>query len=151
MRISWTIRQFGELSTHELYHIMRLRLEVFSVEQNCAYQDADGKDMEAFHLLSRDGYGNLLGYARILPAGVSFKEVSIGRVITSQLVRGKGLGKEVMEKSLEFIREKFGPVPVRIGAQCYLQKFYEGFGFAVDGKEYLEDNIPHIEMLRNTK
>ena len=151
MKMNWQIRHFDELSANELYEIFRLRLEVFSVEQNCAYQDADGKDRSSFHLLGYKEPGALHAYARVLPAGISFKEVSIGRVITSQQVRGRGIGKELMERSIQFVLEKFGRVPVRIGAQCYLKNFYSEFGFIAESKEYLEDNIPHVEMLFNPK
>ncbi len=147
MSIRWKIKKFEELSTTELYRIMQLRLEVFSVEQNCAYQDADGKDFNCFHLIGYNKENDILAYSRIVPPEISFKEVSIGRVITSQKVRGTGSGKELMKKSIEFIKQQFGNVPIRIGAQCYLIKFYSGFGFEISGNEYLEDNIPHIEML----
>ncbi len=147
MSIRWKIKKFEELSTNELYRIMQLRLEVFSVEQNCAYQDADGKDFNCFHLIGYNKENDILAYSRIVPPEISFKEVSIGRVITSQKVRGTGSGKELMKKSIEFIKQQFGNVPIRIGAQCYLIKFYSGFGFEISGNEYLEDNIPHIEML----
>jgi ElaA protein len=147
MKIDWRIKRFGELSPAELYEIFRLRLAVFSVEQNCAYQDADGRDQDAWHLSGYDERGILQAYARIIPAGIAFKEVSIGRVITSQATRGKGLGRELMKKCMELVREKHGNVPVRIGAQCYLKKFYSGFGFEIASEEYLEDNIPHVEML----
>lgn len=147
MNISWKIKTFEELSNFELYEIMQLRLAVFSVEQNCAYQDADGKDLKSLHLSGYDSKGELVVYSRIVPAGISFKEVSIGRVISSHKARGTGAGKELMKKSLEFIQKQFGKVPVRIGAQCYLIKFYSSFGFEISGEEYLEDNIPHIEMI----
>lgn len=169
MNIRWEIKKFEELSLVELYAIMQLRLAVFSVEQNCAYQDADGKDLKCFHLMGyktssallgrtsspkEKGSGNnfledeLVAYARIVPAGISFPEISIGRVISSQKARGTGAGKELMKKAMEFIADKYGKVPVRIGAQCYLIKFYSAFGFEISGEEYLEDNIPHIEMIR---
>ena len=163
MNISWKIKTFEELSNFELYEIMQLRLAVFSVEQNCAYQDADGKDLKSWHLSGYDnlspalplkegeGEKELVVYSRIVPAGVSFKEVSIGRVISSQKARGTGAGKELMKKSMEFIEKQFGKVPVRIGAQCYLIKFYSSFGFEISGEEYLEDNIPHIEMIYTPK
>lgn len=93
----------------------------------------------------------MVAYSRIVPAGVSFKEVSIGRVISSAKARGTGAGKELMNKSIEFIEQKYGKIPVRIGAQCYLIKFYSSFGFEISGEEYLEDNIPHIEMLYTPK
>ena len=147
MNIRWDIKKFEELSTTELYRIMQLRLEVFSVEQNCAYQDADGKDLKCFHLIGYNPEGAILVYSRIVPAEISFKEVSIGRVISSNKARGTGAGKELMKKSMEFIKQQYGNVPIRIGAQCYLIKFYSSFGFEISGEEYLEDNIPHIEML----
>lgn len=148
MKLSWEIKKFEALTTSELYRIMQLRLAVFSVEQNCAYQDADGKDLKCFHLSGIDEDGDLVAYSRIVPAGVSFNEVSIGRVISSSKARGTGAGRALMKRSLDFIEEQYGKVPVRIGAQCYLIRFYNSFGFEVSGEEYLEDNIPHIEMIR---
>ena len=153
MEISWSCKHFKDLSNQELYEIFHLRLAVFVVEQNCPYQDADGKDIESFHLIGRltpplsKGEGALVAYARILPPGVAYKEVSIGRVITSFKARRTGAGKMLMAESLKFIKKEFGEVPVRIGAQKYLQKFYESFGFVREGEEYLEDGIPHVIML----
>lgn len=147
MKIRWDIKKFAELTVQELYVIMQLRQEVFSVEQNCAYQDADGKDPKCVHLCGFNEADELIVYSRIVPPGVSFAEVSIGRVISSQKARGTGAGKELMKRSVSFIFEQYGKVPVRIGAQCYLIAFYSGFGFRIAGEEYLEDNIPHIEML----
>lgn len=128
---------------------MVLRQEVFVVEQNCPYLDADNKDTHAWHLL---GYGNrkkLQAYARILPQWTSYKDaISIGRIATSQKIRGKGAGKELVNESLKQIKEIFGEEnTVKISAQTYLLKFYEQFGFRSNGKEYLEDNIPHTEMI----
>lgn len=151
MNINWKIQTFEELSNYELYAIMQLRLAVFSVEQNCAYQDADGKDLKSLHLSGIDSTDELVVYSRIVPPGISFKEVSIGRVISSAKARGTGAGKQLMKKSMEIIEKQFGKVPVRIGAQCYLIKFYSSFGFEISGEEYLEDNIPHIEMLYKPK
>lgn len=151
MSICWDIKKFDELTTTELYRIMQLRLAVFSVEQNCAYQDADGKDLKSTHLSGYNENNELVAYARIVPAGISFKEVSIGRVITSEKARGTGAGKELMKTSMAFIEKEYGKVPIRIGAQCYLIKFYTSFGFAISGDEYLEDNIPHIEMVYTPK
>ena len=151
--IIWTCKHFKDLSNEELYEIFRLRLSVFVVEQNCPYQDADGKDLKCFHLMGHlpltpsKGGGQLIAYARILPQNVSYKEPSIGRVVTSVSARRTGAGKILMEKSLEFIKKEFGNIPVRIGAQKYLQKFYESFGFVREGDEYDEDGIPHIIML----
>ena len=147
MKIDWQIKKFEELTTTELYKILQLRSAVFCVEQNCAYQDADGKDLKSVHLSGFDSNGDLVVYSRIVPPGISFKEVSIGRVISSNIVIGTGAGKELMNKSIDFIKNEYGKVPIRIGAQCYLLKFYSGFGFEIAGEEYLEDNIPHIEML----
>ena len=138
---------------------MQLRAEVFVVEQNCPYQDADGKDPKSFHLSGSlspvlpEGKGEpmLIAYARILPPNVSYPEVSIGRVVSSPSVRGTGAGRELMKQSLIDIDKLFGKVPVKIGAQLYLQKFYESFGFVVSGAEYMEDGIPHIEMIRGGK
>lgn len=145
-KITWHCKHFKDLSNEELYKIFHLRLSVFVVEQNCPYQDADGKDLKCFHLWG-DQKGKMIAYARIVPANVSYKEPSIGRVVTSTKERKTGAGKILMGKSMEFIRKEFGNVPVRIGAQAYLQKFYESFGFVREGDEYDEDGIPHIIML----
>lgn len=126
---------------------MVLRQEVFVVEQNCPYLDADGKDKQSWHLLGYDENKKLAAYARIVFPGVSYKEVAIGRVITSQDHRRTGAGKELMREALKAIETLYGKVPVRISAQTYLVKFYSEFGFVSTGKEYLEDDIPHTEML----
>lgn len=149
MEISWEITRFEDLSPEKLYRIMRLRAEVFIVEQNCPYQDADGKDQKSFHVMGYDSDRELVTYCRILPENISYPEVSIGRVVSSSKVRGKGAGKQLMERALEEIELLFGNEPVRIGAQLYLKKFYESFGFVVISDEYMEDGIPHIEMLRS--
>lgn len=145
-KIIWKCKHFKDLSTEELYKIFRLRLSVFVVEQNCPYQDADEKDLKSFHLWGEQK-GKMIAYARIVPANISYKEPSIGRVVTSTEARRSGAGKILMEKSMEFIKKEFGKVPVRIGAQAYLQKFYESFGFVREGDEYDEDGIPHIIMI----
>ena len=149
MTIAWEIKEFDELSNIELYSILSLRAEVFVVEQNCPYQDAYGKDLKSLHLMGRDENGNLITYSRIVPPGVSFTEVSIGRVVSSPKLRGTGAGKALMTKSIEVINQKYGTAPIRIGAQLYLKKFYESFGFIQISEEYLEDNIPHIEMTKH--
>lgn len=147
--INWEIKSFERLTNKELYHILQLRAEVFIVEQDCPYQDMDGKDTFSFHLLGSDESGKLIAYARILPADISFREVSIGRVVTSPSVRRTGAGMELMEKALQVAEEKYGKVPVRIGAQLYLKNFYERFGFTQVSEMYLEDGIEHVEMLRD--
>lgn len=127
---------------------MVLRQEVFVVEQNYAYLDADGKDQYSYHLLGYHEKGKLSAYARIVFPGISYKEVAIGRVITSQQHRRTGAGKELMREALKAIETIYGKAPVRISAQTYLVNFYAKFGFVSTGKEYLEDDIPHTEMLR---
>src|SRR4051812_16903899 len=133
--INWFLRPFKKLSSEDLYAIMQLRQEVFIVEQSCPYLDADGKDMDALHLMGFRG-DHLVAYARLLPPGVSYAEVSIGRVVTAPKYRGKKYGKQLMKKALEEATDLYGAVPIRIGAQTYLKKFYEGFGFIDIGEPY---------------
>ena len=141
-------KNFNELTTTELYDIFKLRIEVFCVEQNCAYQDADDKDLQSWHLIMYDNNKQLIGYSRLLPDGLSYTGyVSIGRVVTSPLVRKTGIGKILMEKSIEQLNILFGKIPIKISAQTYLIKFYESFGFKSTGEEYLEDGIPHTKMV----
>ncbi|MFN0256222.1 GNAT family N-acetyltransferase [Pedobacter ureilyticus] len=144
--LTWAYKSFNELSTIELYTILKLRSEVFIVEQHCNYQDVDGKDLKCHHLMAWDG-DNLVAYTRIVPPGVSFTEASIGRVLSNSRYRGIGAGITLMEKSIEKVYETHGKRSIRIGAQLYLKKFYESFGFVKDSEEYLEDEIPHIEMV----
>jgi len=146
MELIWVYKTFEKLTTNQLYSILELRSEVFIVEQNCVYQDVDGKDKKSFHLMAwnRD---ELVAYTRIVPPGISFNEASIGRVITSHRYRGLGIGVTLLEKSIHHTLESYQTNQIRIGAQLYLKKFYEGFGFIAQGLEFLEDGIPHIEML----
>ena len=146
MPAQWVCKKFDELTLQELYAILQLRIEIFVVEQNCAFQDADNKDMNCYHLMCWES-ARLTAYARLVPAGVAFAEVSIGRVVTSSQVRRKGLGKELMQRSITNCYALFGKQPLRIGAQLYLKSFYESFGFRTDGSIYLEDGIEHIEMI----
>ena len=145
--LHWVFKPFTELSAQELYAIMRLRQEVFIVEQNCPYLDADGKDLKSYHLMGYVG-NELVAYSRIVKPGVSYDEVSIGRVVSSTAHRKKAYGIQLMNESIQRIENLYGHVPIRIGAQQYLQKFYESFGFVREGEDYLEDGIPHIIMLR---
>lgn len=147
MKLTWFCKKFEELSNTELYDAMVLRQEVFVVEQNCPYLDADGKDKHSWHLLGYDENGKLAAYARIVFPGVSYQEVAIGRVVSSQTHRRTGAGKELMREALKAIERIYGKTPVRISAQTYLVRFYAEFGFASTGKEYSEDDIPHTEML----
>lgn len=140
-------RFFNELTPIELYTILRLRNEVFVVEQNCVYQDADKKDPYCHHLMMWDG-NNLVAYARLLPQGLSYEQMSIGRVISSPAYRGTGAGKLLIEHAINACKELFGDGPIKIGAQLYLKKFYESFGFEQKSEMYLEDDIEHIEMIK---
>ena len=148
MKLNWVFKPFDALSLQELYALLRLRSEVFVVEQNCVFLDMDDKDQLCHHLL---GYkGDLLAaYTRIVPKGVSYDEyASIGRVVTSPQVRGEGRGRELMEESIRRLHELYGVVPIKIGAQLYLKAFYNSLGFEQCGEVYDEDGIDHIPMLR---
>lgn len=140
-------KPFYELTNIELYAIMRLRNEVFVVEQQCVFQDADNKDQQCHHLMLWND-SHLAAYARLVPAGISFTETSIGRIITSSKFRGNGTGKVLMTLAIEESEKLFGQGPIRIGAQVYALPFYERFGFKADGAQYDEDGIPHVEMVR---
>ncbi|HSB93626.1 MAG TPA: GNAT family N-acetyltransferase [Flavitalea sp.] len=141
----FTCQPFNELSPLILYKIMKARSEVFVVEQNCVYLDADDKDLKAHHLvLWRDE--QVAGYTRLLPPGVSYDAMSIGRVLTTSQFRNQGLGKTLMDESIQQCRIVFGTGNITIGAQLYLKAFYESFGFQQEAEVYLEDNIPHIQM-----
>lgn len=117
------------------------------VEQNCPYLDPDGKDLQSWHLMGWDS-NKLVAYSRLLPAGLAFEEISIGRVVSSPAYRGTGAGRELMKNAIETAYQLFGQQPIRIGAQLYLQQFYESLGFVQVSEMYLEDNIPHIEMVK---
>ncbi|MCB0514900.1 MAG: GNAT family N-acetyltransferase [Bacteroidetes bacterium] len=142
----WKYKQFSLLNTFELYEIIRLRQEVFVVEQNCPYLDADGKDLESDHLMGFDYNSKLVAYARIVHPGISYNEISLGRVVTAPSHRRQELGILLMQTTLEKIYNEYGDVPVRISAQCYLENFYQKFGFQVVSEPYMEDDIPHVEM-----
>ena len=144
---NWYCKAFNDLTPQELYAILQLRSEVFVVEQKCPYLDPDGKDQDSWHLMCWNG-DQLVAYSRLLPAGLAFAEVSIGRVVSSPAYRGTGAGKALMTHAIEKCYELFGYQPVRIGAQLYLQKFYESLGFVQMSEMYLEDDIPHIEMVK---
>jgi len=147
---SWICKKFNDLTLLELYAILQLRNEVFVVEQNCPYNDCDNKDLKAWHLMGMENE-KLLAYSRLIPPGISYRESSIGRVVNSPSARGKGLGKELMIESIQRTKLLFHTESIRIGAQLYLLDFYNGLGFVRDSEIYLEDNIPHIEMLISPK
>jgi len=150
MNMTWTLKPFDSLTPQELYNILQLRNEVFIVEQNCPYQDLDNKDVYAFHLMGMKE-NKLIAYSRLLAPGISYSESSIGRVVSSPAARKTGMGKKLMNESIIQIQNLFHTDTIRIGAQLYLKKFYESFGFIQQGDSYLEDNIPHIIMLRKPK
>lgn len=145
--MEWHYQSFEQLSTTDLYSILQLRAAVFVVEQNCPYQDLDDKDLQAIHIWSSDAEGRVLACCRLLPAGLSYDEPSIGRVATAAAIRGDGAGRLLMEHALDYIRTSWNNPPVRISAQQYLQRFYESLGFVRVSDVYMEDDIPHIEML----
>jgi len=139
---------FDELSNRTLYEILALRQTVFVVEQNCPYLDCDGLDLQSWHLMGRNETGTLVCYTRLLPEGVPYDGyTSIGRVVSAPSVRGTGIGKVLMEESIRQTLQLFGPKPIKIGAQTYLLKFYESFGFQSTGEAYMEDGIPHTKMV----
>ncbi len=147
--LTYRCKAFNELSVLQLYAIMALRQEVFVVEQNCPYLDADGKDLAAHHLVGYDDEGTTVAYARLLPKGVSYEHhASMGRIVTKPAVRGRGLGRELMKNALDWADRLYPNESLKISAQTYLRKFYEDFGFVVSGEEYLEDGIPHLPMVR---
>ena len=150
--IGWSCLRFNELSTEDLYRVLQLRAEVFVVEQDCAYQDVDGYDHEALHVmghLSGTDEAQLVSYSRLLPPGTKYEGASIGRVITKKSIRGSGVGKALMLSSLAFCRQHWPGLIITISAQAYLQKFYIGLGFENVSEPYDEDGIPHIRMQLN--
>jgi ElaA protein len=144
--IIWKIKNFSELSTEELYKILNTRQKVFVVEQKCYYLDADNNDQKALHLWAEKN-GEIVAYLRLFPENIKYREASIGRVLTSKSVRGENLGKTLVAFSLQVVFNQLRCKSVRISAQDYLIKFYSSFGFIDTGKKYLEDEIPHTEMI----
>lgn len=145
--MNWTIQKMASMDAKTLYEIIVLRFNVFIIEQACFYEEFDNKDLEATHIYGRDDMGKIIAYLRILEPGVSFEEASIGRVVVSSEYRKEGIGHELMQMGLKAVRDLFGDVPVKISAQAYLQTFYASHGFEPKSEIYLEDDIPHIEML----
>lgn len=145
--ISYRIIPFSELDTDLLYAILRLRSEVFVVEQNCVYQDLDDNDQQALHLVGLDG-GSLVCYARLFAPGVKYAGASIGRVITAPGARGSGLGRPLMEQAIGYCDKTWPRAPITISAQQHLEQFYTSVGFQTVSAPYMEDDIPHIEMTR---
>lgn len=148
MKLNWTILSYSTLTVPELYAVLQVRSAVFVVEQTCAFQDIDGQDATAQHLLGRTETGDLAAYARLFAAGDCYAEVSIGRVVVAPAYRRYGLGRELMRQAIAACTTTSGPQPIKIGAQLYLKTFYESFGFEQQGDVYLEDGIEHIYMRR---
>ena len=149
--MTWSYCSYDELSKEDLYDVLALRAEVFVVEQDCPYQDVDYKDQESHHVLARSNDGTLVGYTRIPAPGVSYDEVpAIGRVITKETARGTGLGHELIVNSISYIDQLYGKVSIKLSAQSQLTGYYGKHGFESTGKGYLEDGIPHTEMIRKT-
>ncbi len=144
--MDYYIKKFDQLTTRELYEILRVRNEVFVVEQKCIYSDIDDKDQHAEHLYYVEN-NKIVAYLRVLSKGQTYSEVSIGRVLTSKLGRGKGLSRKLMEKAIDHVINKMHEDSIRISAQEYLSKFYLSLGFKQVSESYLEDGIAHIEML----
>lgn len=145
--MKWNIKSYTELTKQELYGLLRLRAEVFVVEQDCPYQDVDNKDQFAQHLFAFD-QEEIVVYLRIFKAGDYFQEISIGRVVVKPTYRSTGLGHQSMKKAITYIEKNNREKSIRISAQTYLKKFYESHGFKQIGEGYLEDGLPHIGMLR---
>ncbi|MES2216859.1 MAG: GNAT family N-acetyltransferase [Pseudomonadota bacterium] len=144
--LNWQWRSFNDLTTRELYAILKLRAEVFIVEQNCVWQDLDDQDQLAMHLLGLQDQ-TLVAYARVLPVNPQYPDwVSIGRIVTKNTVRGQGLGKQAVTQALNYLQEQNNQMPVVISAQIYLKKFYMSFGFQPEGEPYDEDGIIHTKM-----
>lgn len=144
--MSWNLKKFDELTNLELYNLLKERTLVFVVEQNCPYLEVDGKDPFSYHLFKEDN-GEIIAYLRIVPAGISYQEVSLGRVFVKREYRGQGMAKELLKRGLDFIQKELKETNVKIQAQDYLRSFYSSFGFQTISETYLEDNIPHVDML----
>ncbi|HEY0820497.1 MAG TPA: GNAT family N-acetyltransferase [Rhizobacter sp.] len=149
LSLEWRIARLEALSPVELARIYRARQQVFSIEQNCAYLDADVADEHSFHVAAwSPGHELPLAYARLVDPGVKYAEPSMGRVITSAAGRGTGLGRELVRRVVALSDARHPGHGIRISAQSHLRRFYGGFGFASVGEDYMEDGIPHVEMLR---
>ena len=144
--MNWKLKKYKELNGEEIYKILKSRNKVFVVEQQCIYQDCDGKDENAYHLYLEDK-NEIIAYLRILEKGISYDEASIGRVLVSENYRGKGISKEMLLRAINFIEQHLNETEIKISAQSYLVNFYRSLGFKEVSNEYLEDNIPHIDML----
>ena len=149
--MNWSCKKFDELTPHGLYACLQLRNEVFVVEQNCVFQDIDRVDQQAFHLLGwkhDNTERQLVAYLRCVFPGVKYPEMSLGRVLSTSVVRGTGIGREMLTHAISHAERQFPGLRIRISAQQYLEAFYRSFGFETTSEPYDEDGIPHVEMLR---
>ncbi|MCE7791589.1 GNAT family N-acetyltransferase [Salipaludibacillus sp. CUR1] len=144
--MDWYIKKFEELTANELYALLRERVNVFVVEQNCPYPEVDDKDQASYHLYAKKN-GEVVAYTRLLPAGVSYEQASIGRVLVKESCRKTGLGRELMERSMDFLKNHLKEKEVKLQAQEYAMHFYGSFGFKPVSEVYLEDDIPHVDMV----
>lgn len=143
-----SVKTFSELNLDELYELLQLRSEVFVVEQDCVYQDIDGKDQKALHVIGKKD-GKIIAYTRCFNKGIYFEEAAIGRVVVKKDQRKFGFGHEIMEASVKAIEERYDTRKIKLSAQQYLIEFYKSHGFSSIGEGYLEDGIPHIAMIKN--
>ena len=142
-------KTFQQLTTKELYDLLQLRSEVFVVEQECVYQDLDGKDEKALHVIGKKD-NKIVAYTRVFKPGDYFENPSIGRVVVSKEERKHKYGYDIMEASIKVVKEQFNEASIKLSAQTYLKKFYNNLGFKEEGEEYLEDGIPHVVMIRQS-
>jgi len=144
--MQYTLKKFEDLTNTELYDMLKLRQDIFIIEQACIYPDIDNNDEGAYHLLAFDA-GKMIGCVRILHKGVTFEENSIGRVVTAESHRGRGIALEMMRKAMDFVKDELQETRIKISAQSYIIPLYAALGFEVVSEEYLEDDIPHVDML----
>ena len=147
--MNWTLKSFDKLTVSEFHDIIQLRLEIFVVEQDCPYQDLDGKDKVALHLFGATTEGKIIAYTRLFGPGDYYKEAAIGRVVVHKDYRKDGIGFELMKRSIDQVESHYRTNTIKIGAQRYLRKFYESLGFVSTGDFYMEDGIPHMYMIKN--
>ncbi len=145
--MNWYIKDFNELTKNELYQIIKLRIDIFVVEQSCPYPELDNKDQLAYHCFCKDAANAIVAYCRIFKPGDYFKEVAIGRVVVHKTYRKQKLGYQLIQKALDFIKQTWQKTSVKLGGQIYLEHFYKNLGFVTVGKPYIEDGIPHVYMI----
>ena len=149
--IQWEVKPFRQLSVDGLFEVLKLRVDVFVVEQACAYPELDDRDLEARHLSGHNELGQLVAYARLLPPGLCFPEVNLGRFVVKAEFRKQGVGHQLLQKALQECSRCWSKIPIRIFAQDYLQAFYKQHGFLRVSEVYLEDGIPHVEMVKEAR